>query len=105
MCRALRAVAHEQPPTACLRTLHAACAADHIMALVSAWPTRASARRSLGSYRHVGSVLWLDRTGEFMPGNYTAFAQARPGWYTGSTYDHHGYLMAMKQALICNPAF
>ena len=61
--------------------------------------------RSLGTYKHVGSPIWLDRTGEFMPGNYTAFAQNRPAWYTGSSYDHHGYIMAIKQALLCNPAF
>ena len=61
--------------------------------------------RSLGAYTHVGSPIWLDRNGEFLPGNYTAFARQRPNWYTGSTYDHHGYLLAIKQALLCNPAF
>ena len=61
--------------------------------------------RSLGTYKHVGSPIWLDRAGDFMPGNYTAFARNRPAWYTGSSYDHHGYIMAIKQALLCNPAF
>lgn len=60
--------------------------------------------RRIGDYQHVGSVVWLDRTGAFMPGNYTAFAQERPLWYTGSTYDHHGYIMAIRQILLCNPA-
>ena len=60
---------------------------------------------SLGAFTHVGTTIWLDRNGEFLPGNYTALARQRPNWYTGSTYDHHGYLMAIKQALLCNPAF
>ena len=53
-------------------------------------------------YKHVGSPIFLDRTGEALPGEYMAFRGERPEWYTGSIGDHvSGYILGVKQAAEC----
>ena len=53
-------------------------------------------------YKHVGSPIFLDRTGEALPGEYMAFRGERPEWYTGSIGDHvSGYILGIKQAAEC----
>ena len=53
-------------------------------------------------YKHVGSPIFLDRTGEALPGEYVAFRGERPEWYTGSIGDHvSGYILGIKQAAEC----
>ena len=57
--------------------------------------------RSL-QYQHVGTPIFLDRTGGSLPGEYVAFQQERPQWYTGSFADHiSGYILGTKQAMDC----
>jgi hypothetical protein len=50
----------------------------------------------------VGTPIFLDRVGGTLPGEYIAFQQERPQWYTGSFADHiSGYILGMKQAMDC----